>query len=151
MNAKEDVVEIYTDGGCDPNPGVGGWGAILLYKGHVKELSGGEASTTNNRMELMAAIQAIESLKRRCRVCIYTDSQYLQRGITEWLPGWKQRRWMRKSGAVKNEDLWRRLDALTARHDIAWQWVPGHAGVEYNERCDVLAREGRERARLLNC
>ncbi len=141
----DDIVNIYTDGGCDPNPGAGGWAAILLYKGHVKELSGGEADTTNNRMELIAAIRALEALTRRCRVCIHTDSQYLQRGITEWLPGWKRRHWMRKSGAVKNEDLWRRLDALAAKFDITWRWVPGHAGVEYNERCDVLAREARDR------
>ena len=138
--ARTDVT-IYTDGGCDPNPGTGGWAAVLLYKAVVKELSGGEQETTNNRMELTAAIRALEALKRACKVTLHTDSQYLQKGITEWLPGWKKRGWKRKEGAVKNEDLWRALDALCDRHDVTWKWVRGHAGNFYNERCDELAQE----------
>ncbi len=150
MPEKKDMVRIYTDGGCEPNPGVGGWAAILLYQGHVKELSGGETNATNNRMELMAAIRALEALKRPCLVCLYTDSKYLKLGVTEWLPKWKQRNWTRKEGALKNEDLWRRLDALTAQHTIAWEWVRGHAGDHYNERCDLLAQEAIQRQRRQN-
>jgi ribonuclease HI len=145
---KEELVEIYTDGGCEPNPGVGGWAAILIYKGTVKELSGGCPNTTNNRMEMTAAIRALEALNRSCAVCIHTDSQYLQRGITEWLPNWKKRHWLRRGGPVKNEDLWRKLDAISNKHKIQWKWVRGHAGVEYNERCDVLAHEAIEREKL---
>ena len=139
--AYKKLVTIYTDGGCDPNPGVGGWAAVLLWKDNRKELSGGERATTNNRMELTAAIQALESLKRPCRVELYTDSQYVKNGITTWMPAWKARQWRRKGGAVKNVDLWKRLDAAADRHAIEWKWVRGHMGVEENERCDQLAGE----------
>lgn len=132
-------VVIYTDGGCDPNPGTGGWAAILRYGDRLKELSGGEANTTNNRMEMTAAIVALESLKFPCEVELYTDSQYVQRGITEWIHGWKRKNWRRKSGEVLNADLWRRLDEVAQRHQVRWQWVRGHAGDFYNERCDQLA------------
>lgn len=148
MPEKKDIVQIYTDGGCEPNPGIGGWAAILLYQGHVKELSGGETNSTNNRMELMAAIRALEALKRPCQVCLYTDSKYLKLGVTEWLPNWKRRNWTRKEGALKNEDLWRLLDALTKKHTITWEWVRGHAGDHYNERCDLLAQDAIQRQRL---
>ena len=136
-------VEIWTDGACAGNPGPGGWGAVLRYGRHEKELKGGEALTTNNRMELTAAIQALESLKRPCAISLHTDSQYLRSGITGWLAGWKRNGWRtidRKP--VKNEDLWRRLDAAAAQHAIEWRWVRGHAGHELNERADRLAREG---------
>ena len=141
----EECVVIYTDGACDPNPGPGGWAAILMYKERAKELSGGERNTTNNRMELTAAIKALEALKRPCTVALHTDSQYLQRGITEWLPSWKRRGWVRGSGTVKNLDLWKALDALTQKHDVQWRWVPGHAGHTHNERCDTLARDAIQR------
>ncbi len=136
-------VIIYTDGACSGNPGPGGWGVSLRYNGHTKDLKGGEAETTNNRMELMAAIMALESLKRPCPVTLYTDSKYVKDGITQWLPGWKARGW--KTAAkkpVKNADLWQRLEAAQARHDVDWRWVKGHAGDEGNERADALAREG---------
>jgi ribonuclease HI len=134
-------ITIYTDGGADPNPGTGGWAAILLDKtsGKHRELSGGERRTTNNRMELTAAIRGLEALKRRCRVRLYTDSQYLRKGITEWLPGWIARGWKRKDGELQNEDLWRRLAELIQEHDIRWDWVKGHAGNRWNERADELA------------
>lgn len=132
-------VEIYTDGACSGNPGPGGWGAILRYKGEEKEISGAEAETTNNRMELMAAIMALESLKRSCTVDLYTDSQYVRQGITEWLPGWKTKGWQKKGG-LKNVDLWQRLDAINAKHDVAYHWVRGHNGHPENERADELAR-----------
>lgn len=148
MSEEKDLVTIYTDGGCEPNPGVGGWAAILSCKGRVKELSGGEPYTTNNRMEMMAAICALEALKRPCRVLLHTDSEYLKRGITEWLPKWKKRNWTRKGGALKNEDLWRQLDALVEKHEITWKWVPGHVGIPLNERCDQLAQEAIRRQRL---
>jgi ribonuclease HI len=136
-------VVIYTDGACSGNPGPGGWGAILMSGAHEKELWGGEAHTTNNRMEIMAAIQALEALKRPCRVELHTDSQYLRQGITEWLPGWKARGWRTAAKApVKNEDLWRALDAARARHEVAWRWVKGHSGHPLNERADELARRG---------
>jgi len=141
QNTDSDKVIIYTDGGCDPNPGVGGWGAVLFYKGRRKELSGGESKSTNNRMELTAAIKALEVLKRPCDVVLHTDSEYLQKGITQWLPNWKRRGWKRKGGAVKNEDLWRRLDELIQQHNVEWRWVKGHAGDTENERCDELANE----------
>ncbi len=135
------AVQIYTDGGADPNPGAGGWGAVLVHpaSGRSEELRGGEARSTNNRMELMAAIRALETLRQRCRVELYTDSQYLRRGITEWLPGWIARGWRRKEGELLNEDLWRRLAEVAARHDIHWQWLKGHAGHRFNERADQLA------------
>ena len=135
----EKTVRIYTDGGCDPNPGVGGWAAILVYDDREKELSGGTLDTTNNRMEMTAAIEALSTLKRRCKVELCTDSQYLKLGITEWLPKWKRANWRRKGGAVKNADLWRELDALSGTHDVSWHWVRGHNGHAYNERCDALA------------
>jgi ribonuclease HI len=137
-------VVIFTDGSCRGNPGAGGWGAILTYNGHEREIWGGEANTTNNRMELMAAIQALEALKRPCRVELHTDSQYVKNGITQWLSLWKARGWRTMSkGAVKNEDLWRRLDEARARHEVDWRWVKGHAGHEMNERADILAKRGR--------
>lgn len=135
-----EVVEIYTDGACRGNPGPGGWGAILRFNGIEKELYGGEALTTNNRMELLAAIRALEALKRPCHVRLTTDSKYVQQGISEWLPNWKRRNW--KTAArqpVKNVDLWQRLDALTAPHTVEWLWVKGHAGHPENERADRLA------------
>ncbi|MGC1301744.1 MAG: ribonuclease HI [Caulobacteraceae bacterium] len=137
-----DVV-IYTDGACSGNPGPGGWGAILSSGPHERELWGGEAHTTNNRMEIMAAIRALQALKRPCRVELHTDSQYLRQGITEWLPGWKARGWKTAAKApVKNEDLWRELDEARARHEVSWRWVKGHAGHPMNERADGLARKG---------
>ena len=137
-----DVV-IYTDGACSGNPGPGGWGAILISGAHERELCGGNRATTNNRMELTAAIRALEALKRPCRVELHTDSQYLRQGITEWLAGWKARGWRTASKApVKNEDLWRELDAARGRHEVAWRWVKGHAGHPLNERADELARRG---------
>lgn len=138
-----DPVIIYTDGACKGNPGPGGWGAILSYKGKVKELYGGDPDTTNNRMELMAAIQALETLTKPCSVRINTDSKYVLQGITEWMDNWKKRGW--KTAArhpVKNEDLWRRLDAAIMRHDIEWKWIKGHSGDNGNERADALANLG---------
>ena len=137
------VVEIFTDGACRGNPGPGGWGAVLHYNGVVKELSGAEADTTNNRMELTAAIEALRALKRPCRVDFYTDSQYLCRGITEWLPGWRRRGWKRKGGALVNLDLWKTLDGLVQQHEVTWHWVRGHSGFLENERVDALARQAR--------
>ena len=136
-------VVIYTDGACRGNPGPGGWGAILIYGGHEKELCGGEPDTTNNRMELMGAIQALEALTRPCKIVLYTDSQYVRTGIATWLPLWKARGWRTQSkGAVKNADLWRRLDEARLRHDVDWRWVKGHNGDPLNERADGLARQG---------
>ena len=134
-------ITVYTDGGADPNPGAGGWAAILLDRasGKVRELSGGEPVATNNRMELTAAIRALEALTRRCRVHLFTDSLYLRKGITEWLPGWIARGWRRKDGVLQNEDLWQRLAALILEHDIRWDWIKGHAGNRWNERADQLA------------
>ena len=134
-------VQIFTDGACRGNPGPGGWAAILCYRGVKKELSGYEANTTNNRMEMMAAICGLEALKRPCRVKLYSDSQYLRDGITKWIHGWRQRAW-RTAGKqpVKNVDLWHRLDAAAARHVVEWEWVRGHAGHPENERADALAR-----------
>ena len=135
-------VTIYTDGACSGNPGPGGWGALLRYRKHEKELSGGESQTTNNRMELTAAIRALQALDRPCRVDFYTDSEYLRRGVTEWMRNWKRRGW--KTAAkkpVKNQDLWRELDAAIQGHEITWHWVRGHAGHRENERADRLARE----------
>jgi ribonuclease HI len=138
-----DAVEIFTDGACSGNPGPGGWGALLVFKGQERELTGGEAATTNNRMELMAAIRALEALKRPVRVRLHTDSTYLREGITRWIHAWKQKGW-RTAGKkpVKNVDLWQRLDAARGRHDIEWHWVRGHAGHDGNERADALARQG---------
>ncbi len=133
-------VEIFTDGACKGNPGPGGWGALLRYKGVEKELCGGERDTTNNRMELTAVIRALEALKRPSRIRITTDSQYVKKGITEWIEGWKRRGWKTASKQpVKNADLWRELDGLAAKHDIQWAWVRGHNGHPGNERADELA------------
>lgn len=136
-------VIIYTDGACRGNPGPGGWGVILAYKGNSKELYGGEKLTTNNRMELMAAIQALEVLSQPCWVQLNSDSSYVLKGITDWLPNWKKRGWQTAAKTpVKNEDLWRRLDTAIARHNISWQWVKGHSGNAGNERADALANLG---------
>jgi ribonuclease HI len=136
-------VTIYTDGACSGNPGPGGWGALLQYGDAEKEICGGEADTTNNRMEMMAAIMALESLKRPMAIDLYTDSTYVRSGITEWLAGWKRRNWRTAAKKpVKNVDLWQRLDKATGEHDIAWHWVKGHAGNPGNERADELARTG---------
>lgn len=135
-------VEIFTDGACKGNPGPGGWAALLRYKGVTKVISGSESWTTNNRMELMAAIRALETLKKSCRVRLVTDSQYLKLGITQWLKGWKRRGWQTTDKkAVKNEDLWRRLDELTTHHTIEWLWTRGHEGQEENELVDKEARK----------
>ena len=136
-------VEIYTDGACRGNPGPGGWGALLIYGDKQKELFGGETDTTNNRMELMAAIEALSTLKRSCDLTLYTDSQYVRKGITEWIDNWKKRGW--KTAAkkpVKNADLWQRLDEAVQRHNVKWVWVKGHAGNEGNEMADQLANRG---------
>ena len=136
-------VLIYTDGACRGNPGPGGWGAILISGGREKELCGGELATTNNRMELTAACEALEALNRPCKVELHTDSQYVKTGISEWLRIWKARGWRTTTKKeVKNEDLWRRLDAANQRHEVTWKWVKGHAGHELNERADELARKG---------
>ena len=136
-------VTIYTDGACSGNPGPGGWGAVMISGGHRKEICGGELATTNNRMELMAAIQALEALKRPCRVELHTDSQYVRNGIREWIHSWKARGWKTADRKpVKNEDLWKRLDAARLRHEVEWHWIKGHAGHEFNERADELARQG---------
>lgn len=131
-----DIVEIWTDGACSGNPGPGGWGAVLRYKEVEKELSGFQDETTNNQMELMAAIVALETLKRPSTVILTTDSTYVQKGMTEWINGWKAKNWKK----VKNVELWQRLDTVAQNHDIKWEWVKGHAGHPENERCDELAR-----------
>jgi len=137
---SEKVVEIYADGACKGNPGPGGWGVLLRAGGVERELYGGEPATTNNRMELIAVIRALESLKRRCRVRLYTDSQYVQKGISQWIHDWKRRAWRTADKKpVKNVDLWQRLDTLAAEHDVEWHWVKGHAGHPENERADALA------------
>jgi ribonuclease HI len=139
-------VVIFTDGSCRGNPGPGGWAAVLSFNGREREVSGGEPATTNNRMELTAAIEALNALTRPCVVELHTDSQYVKNGITQWLPLWKARGWRTMTkGAVKNEDLWRRLDEARLRHEVDWRWVKGHAGHEMNERVDVLARRALER------
>jgi ribonuclease HI len=136
-------VIIHTDGACSGNPGPGGWGAILEFNGTRRELKGGDALTTNNRMELLAAISALEALKRPCRVEMHVDSVYVKDGITKWIKGWKVRDWKTADKKpVKNVELWQRLDAAAAVHDVSWHWVKGHAGYEHNERADELAREG---------
>lgn len=137
------MVEIFTDGACRGNPGPGGWGAILKYNGHEKEVFGGEKHTTNNRMELMAAIMSLETLKKPCRVELTTDSKYVKDGISQWIVNWKKRGWKTANKKpVKNDDLWRRLDAATNTHDIEWLWVKGHSGHPENERADELANRG---------
>jgi ribonuclease HI len=141
--APDCVVNIYTDGACKGNPGVGGWGALLESGGRVRELYGGETTTTNNRMELMAVIRALEALKKRCNVRLHTDSQYVQLGISKWIHSWKKNGWRTaEKKPVKNAELWRELDELAARHDIDWIWVKGHAGHDGNERADALANLG---------
>lgn len=141
--AQPRAVTIYTDGGCKGNPGPGGWGAVLEYNGHERELWGGEPMTTNNRMELMAAIMALETLKRPCTVDLHTDSQYLRNGITQWIAGWKANGWRTAlKQPVKNADLWQRLDEARQRHKVTWHWVRGHAGHPGNERADRLALRG---------
>lgn len=138
-------VTIYTDGACSGNPGPGGWGAILLCGGAEKELSGGEADTTNNRMELSAVLAALSALKEPCEVVLYTDSQYIEKALNAgWLRAWKARGWRRKDGPLKNADLWQALDALLARHRVTFRWVKGHAGDDYNNRCDALAVRQRD-------
>lgn len=139
MTTHRKVVDIYTDGGCRPNPGTGGWGVVMLYGDKCKELSGGEPNTTNNRMELTAAVRALEALKRPCKVTLHTDSQYLRNGVTSWMKTWKRNGWRSTSGAVKNRDLWEALDTLLQKHDVHWRWVAGHSGHIHNERCDELA------------
>lgn len=136
------TVEVFTDGACRGNPGPGGWAALLRYGGHEKLISGGEPLTTNNRMELLAAIRGLEALKRPCHVRLYTDSEYLKRGITEWISGWKRKGWKTSAGQpVKNVDLWERLDRARLTHRVEWAWVRGHSGHPENERVDAAARE----------
>ncbi len=141
------AVTVYTDGACRGNPGPGGWGATLRYGDNVREMQGGEGQTTNNRMELMAAIEALGALTEPCKVTLYTDSRYVRDGITLWLPGWRRRGWVTKAKKpVKNQDLWTRLDDLVQRHEVDWRWVKGHAGHPGNERADALANLGLEQA-----
>lgn len=139
------AVTIYTDGACRGNPGPGGWGAVLHYNGHERQLSGGETMTTNNRMELTAAIMALEALRHPCRVTLYTDSTYVKQGLTQWLPGWRARGWRTAARKpVKNKALWQRLDQAAGRHQVDWRWVKGHAGNAGNEMADQLANQGLE-------
>lgn len=139
-------VTIYTDGACSGNPGPGGWGAILEYKGQMREMSGGERETTNNRMELMGVISALSALKEPCSVELYTDSQYISKAINEnWLKSWKAKNWTRKGGELKNVDLWKRLDQLLSTHSVSFHWVKGHADNEFNNRCDALAVAQRDK------
>ena len=143
MQTTQPLVEIYTDGACKGNPGPGGWGAWMLYNGKEKNMHGGEALTTNNRMEMTAVIRALEALKRPCNVKLYTDSSYVQKGMTEWIMGWKARGWRTADKKpVKNDDLWKILDVLASQHKIEWIWVRGHDGNDGNERADSLANEG---------
>jgi len=142
-SAAATACHIYTDGACKGNPGPGGWGAVLEFDGEEREIFGGESSTTNNRMELMAVIEALSALKRPCRIVLHTDSQYVQKGITEWIRQWKARGWRTAAKEpVKNADLWRRLDELVGPHEIEWVWVKGHSGHDGNERADALANKG---------
>jgi ribonuclease HI len=142
MASTEEEVVVHTDGACTGNPGPGGWAAVLSWRGHLREISGAEPRTTNNRMEMMAAIRALETLSRPMRVRLVTDSAYLRNGITEWLPAWKARGWRTADRKpVKNQDLWQRLDAAAARHEVSWAWTRGHAGDPLNERADGLARK----------
>ena len=149
-NATPASVEIYTDGACSGNPGPGGWGAILIWGGHRKEIKGGEAETTNNRMELMAAISALEALKKGVEADLYTDSAYVRNGITSWIHGWKRNGWRTADKKpVKNMELWQRLDEALQRHRVTWHWIKGHAGHPENERADELAREGMAEFKIL--
>lgn len=139
------IVTLYADGACKGNPGVGGWGALLRYNGHEKELCGGEQMTTNNRMELTAVIKGLSALTRSCTIDVYTDSSYVQKGISEWLAGWKANGWKTASKKpVKNIDLWQQLDQINQQHTVSWHWIKGHAGHEGNERADTLANQGIE-------
>jgi ribonuclease HI len=148
MTERGNRVDIYTDGACSGNPGPGGWGVLLRMGGHEKELFGGEADTTNNRMELTAVIRALEALRRPVHARVHTDSQYVQKGISEWIHGWKKRGWRTADKQpVKNAELWRELDELAARHHVEWHWVKGHAGHPENERADALARRGIDKVR----
>ena len=148
---EQKVVNIWTDGACKGNPGLGGWGALLRYGQHRKEIFGGEENTTNNRMELLAVIRALELLKRPCKVTVHTDSQYVQKGMLEWMSGWKARGWRTADKKpVKNADLWQELDSLSQQHTLQWQWVRGHAGDVGNERADVLANMGVDSVRQHN-
>ncbi|MEA3327492.1 MAG: ribonuclease HI [Chloroflexota bacterium] len=140
MRSTKSNVTIYTDGACLDNPGPGGWGAILRYGKHERVISGGEKDTTNNRMELRAALEALRTLTESCHVTLFTDSQYLKMGVTEWMPNWKRRNWRRKGGKLANVDLWMKLDEEISRHDIHWHWVRGHSGNVMNERVDKLAK-----------
>lgn len=138
-------VTIYTDGACDPNPGPGGWAALLISKGKERVISGSESETTNNRMELTAAIQALNTLQDRSRIEFYTDSEYLKKGITEWMANWRARNWRRKGGKLANVDLWQALDKAIQEHQIQWHWVRGHSGDRHNQRVDLLARKAIQR------
>lgn len=141
-NAPNNSVIMHTDGGCRGNPGIGGWGVFLSYQGHEKTLKGSEQDTTNNRMEMLAAIKGLEALKRPCQVTLISDSNYLRQGMTQWLEGWKKKGWKTANKKpVKNQDLWQRLDELNQKHDVQWQWVKGHNGDPGNERADALANE----------
>jgi ribonuclease HI len=143
--ASDELVEIWTDGGCKPNPGPGGWGAVLRFRGHERTLSGAEAATTNNRMELTAAAVALETLKRPCRVVLHTDSEYLRNGMTRWRTGWVRRKWRNAKGdPVANMDLWQRILEAAKPHDIDWRWVRGHSGDVMNEQADALATAARD-------
>lgn len=143
--SKLPKVMIYTDGSCEPNPGKGGWAALLLFPDRQIPLSGAAPDTTNNRMELTAAVEALRALPERSEVELHTDSEYLKKGITEWMPGWRRRNWRRKGGALANVDLWKTLDQLLGQHEIKWHWVKAHATSKYNNQVDVLAREAMKR------
>jgi ribonuclease HI len=138
------LVTIYTDGGCEPNPGPGAWAAVLIHGKTRKEICGTDPDTTNNRMELTAALQSLLSLNTKCRVILFTDSEYLKKGITEWLPLWKRRNWTRKGGELKNVDLWQQLDEMVEKHEVEWRWVRGHVGIRENERCDAMVSQAIE-------
>lgn len=141
------IVQLFTDGACSGNPGPGGWGCILRFKGIEKEMFGGENPTTNNRMEMMAVLQGLNALTRPCTIEVYTDSEYVKKGMTEWLRGWKARGWKTADRKpVKNDDLWKALDEAAGRHSVTWHWVRGHSGHPENERCDELARQGTRQA-----
>ena len=147
LMTKLPKVKIFTDGSCEPNPGAGGWAALLIYPDNQIPLTGAEADTTNNRMELTAAVEALCALPERSEVLFYTDSEYLRRGITEWMPGWRARNWRRKGGTLANVDLWKALDRIIGKHEIKWHWVKAHATNKFNNQVDQLAREAMKRGR----